>query len=102
MDNANPNLDFNLPVIPEEAQSPPIPSFHDLKALLEDMSEVISPFQLFLMGLVVGRTHGQVKLEDAVEMMVAVSIIGDDKEREEAEKDIIASGEFKGEIMDKG
>jgi hypothetical protein len=61
----------------------------DLKALFEDTSEMLSPFMIFTLGLLVGKTHGKLNLRDGIELLDRVSKIPDKEVKRQIEVDIL-------------
>eukprot|EP00347_Sterkiella_histriomuscorum_P003534 403363931 len=87
----NNNLPPSSQFIQHNDQSHQLEQIEDLKALIEDANDILKPFQLFLVGLLVGRSHSRILLGQAIDLMITISQIKDENLIKHIELEIIAN-----------
>ncbi|CDW86140.1 ibr domain containing protein [Stylonychia lemnae] len=70
------------------------PNVQDLRVLFEDTTEVLSQFQVFMIGLLVGRSHAQINIEQATRLLLDLNKVSDSDKKSQIEQEILLDTGF--------
>ena len=69
-----------------------IPQYEDLRAFIEDAGDLLTPIQLFGMGLVLGKTHGNLKLNLLLDTILKIGKLADKEMKKKIEEEMLMIG----------